>query len=135
MNDPSLRTCYNHLPSHTCSLCVVQNPAVTLAWLVANFELLGPLVSLVIDTKNFCEPALRFKPIFLLTSFYLTTAYIALLGRPDGWGNTFAQYDFPSYFKPQFAWRMTVEATTYGIVTYTLRLVLQRFKRRKCAPA
>lgn len=113
----------------------MQNPAVSLAWLVANFELLGPLVSLVIDTKNFCEPALRFKPIFFLTSFYCTTAYIALLGRPDGWGNTFAQYDFPSSFKPQFAWRMTVEATTYGIVTYTLRLVLQRFKRRKCAPA
>ncbi|DBB02796.1 TPA: hypothetical protein ACH3X1_013628 [Trebouxia sp. C0004] len=109
-----------------------DNPAVTLAWLVANFELLGPLVSLVIDTKNFCEPALRFKPIFHLTSFYLATAYIALLGRPDGWGNTFAQYDFPSSFKPQFAWRMTVEATTYGIVTYTL---LQRFKRRRCAPA
>ncbi|KAL0022621.1 hypothetical protein WJX77_011150 [Trebouxia sp. C0004] len=72
-----------------------NNPAATLAWLVANFELLGPLVSLVIDTKNFCEPALRFKPIFLLTSFYLATAYIAALGRPDGWGNTFAQYEFP----------------------------------------
>ncbi|KAL0023496.1 hypothetical protein WJX79_002152 [Trebouxia sp. C0005] len=112
-----------------------EDPAVTLAWLVANFELLGPLVSLVIDTKNVCEPALRFKPIFLLTSFYLATAYIAVLGRPDGWGNTFAQYDFPGSFKEHFAWSITVEATTYGVMTYTLRLVLQRFRRRKCAPA
>jgi len=112
----------------------VQNPVPTLAWLVTNFELLGPLVSLVIDTRNFCEPALRFKPVMILTAFYAATAYIAALGRPDGWGNTFSQYLFPGSYRPWFACTITAEATCYGILTYTMRLMLQRYQRRRCAP-
>lgn len=103
-------------------------------WLVSNFELLGPLISLVIDTKNFCVPALRFKPFMVLTLFYLATAYIAALGKPSAWGNVFAQYQLPGSAKRGFAWIITVEATIYGILVHLMRTVLQRYKQRRCTP-
>lgn len=98
------------------------------------FELLGPLVSLVIDTRNFCEPALRFKPIMILTLFYLAAAYVAALGHSDGWGNIFEQYQFPGSFKALFAWSMTAECAIYGVLCHAMRLMLQRYENRKCAP-
>ena len=112
----------------------MQNPVPTLAWLVANFELLGPLASLSIDTRRFCEPALRFKPILVLSLVSLTLSYIAALGKPDSWGNLFAQYEFPTHFKEYFAWSIALEATGYGIVCHTLRLLLQRFQQGRVSP-
>ena len=115
--------------------CCVQNPVQTLAWLVANFQLLGPLVSLVIDTRLFCEPALRFKPILFLSLVSLTITYTATLGKPAHWGNFFQQYDFPIGFKIYFAWSIAIQAILYGIVCHTLRLSLMRYQRRHVAPA
>ena len=113
----------------------MQNPVATMAWLVANFQLLGPLISLVVDTRRFCEPALRFKPILLLTLLFLCLSYTAALGRPAVWGNLFMQYEFPSHLKVLFAWSMALEATSYGIICHTLRLALQRYQQSRIAPA
>ena len=115
--------------------CAVQNPVTSLAWLVAIFELLGPLVSLVIDTHNFCQPALQYKPIMFMALLYLTMDYVAALGNPKHWGNIFAQYDFAKSYKRTFALTITVEAVCYGILTYSLRNLLQLYKRRRCMPA
>ena len=113
----------------------VQNPVPTMAWLTANYELLGPLVSLGIDTRQFCEPALRFRPIMLLSFVIFTVSSVAALGRPSLWGNLFGQYEFPRQFKNHFAWSMALEATAYGIVCHTLRLLLQRFQQRQISVA
>ena len=112
----------------------MQNPVPTLAFLVANFELLGPLMSLLVDTRRFCVSALRFKPILLLILLFLCLAYTAALGKPAVWGNIWLQYEFPSHFKVLFAWSMALEATTYGIICHTLRLALQRFQQRQVTP-
>lgn len=113
----------------------MQNPVTSLAWLVASFELLGPLVSLVIDTRNFCQPALRRKPILFMTLLYLTADYVAALGNPKYWGNVFAQVDFPDSYKKQFAWTITTEAVCYGVLTFSLRNILLLYKQRRCTPA
>ena len=126
--------CY-HISQSYLTSCGVQNPVPTLAWLVANFELLGPLISLMVDTRRFCEPALRFKPILLLLLVSLSLSYTAALGRPGLWGNLFMQYEFPLRFKVLFAWSVALEATSYGIICHTLRLALQRFQQNRVTPA
>lgn len=105
-----------------------------MVWLVAIFELLGPLVSLVIDTSNFCEPALRYKPIMCLTVFYLAVDLVAALGHPNGWGNLFWQYEFPIGYKRFFAWSILLEGAVYGVLVSMMRRLLQRLDHIRCVP-
>ena len=128
---PQLKVVYDYDDDDA---CVMQNPVTTLAWLVAIFELLGPLVSLVIDTKNFCEPALRYKPILCLTVLSLVLNYVIALGHPHSWGNIFGQYEFPWSYKSLFAWTIILEGAIYGGLVFCMRSFLQQLQQRRCVP-
>ena len=106
----------------------MQNPVTTVAWLVGIFELLGPLISLVVDTKNFCEPALRFKPFIGLTVVYLAADLVATLGHPDSWGNLFWQFEAPTSYRRFFAWSILLEGAVYGGLVSMMRLLFRGFR-------
>ena len=113
--------------------CFMQNPVTTVAWLVGIFELLGPLISLVIDTKSFCESAIRFKPVICLTVVYLAADLVVTLAQPDSWANLFLQYVTPVAYRRFFAWSILLEGAVYGGLVSIVRVLLQRMQEHRIA--
>ena len=88
-------------------LPVLQNPVTAVAWFVADISLLGPLVSLTIETMDFCEGLFRTKVTMLFALAHGITATITLL-VPDqrhvaGMSAYLKLYNFNAAFRLKFA--------------------------------
>ncbi|DBA88976.1 TPA: hypothetical protein ACH3X2_000200 [Trebouxia sp. C0005] len=110
------------------------NPVTSLAWLVANLQLFAPLFSLTVDTKRFCEPVLRTKPLLITVGVYTILSYVAILVRPDQSINQLRLYNFSQSFRLQFAAVLVAGIVAYILMVHAARRLLHVYGRRRLRP-
>ena len=124
---------HNAQTSSWCML-LLQNPVSTLALLVADLQLLAPLVSVTLGTRRFCEPVLRAKPVLVTASIYTVLSYVAVLVRPVQSINLLNLYNFGQTFRFQFAGVLAVSTIAYIFVVGGARLLMIWYGRRRLQP-
>ena len=114
---------------------LLQNPVNTIMWVSANFQLLGPVVSLGVDTRLFVQPVFRSGPLLFLTVVFHSLATLAIMAGPARHANVFHLYRFPQLFRFQSeALTLASVAFFYTFITLT-RYLLQRYALRKVMPS
>ena len=113
---------------------VLQNPVITLAWQVTDFCLIGPLLSLSVDTKLFCESALRSRPLQIMALAYTAITYILILVNPASYVRILPLYSFSLPEREYLALILTAEAACYYVLIRGSRRVLAMFQQRKLHP-
>jgi len=110
----------------------VQNPVTTVAWLMANLELLAPLVSITVDISKFCAPLIRTKVFVAFAVMCTSSSCVLAIVRTDRLG-LLSLYNFPQSFRNQFAGVATAGLLIYTVVVQTMRRVLKKRELRKVA--
>lgn len=67
----------------------LQNPVNTFAWLIANFELLGPVISLGVDTRLFVKPIYKTGFYIPVALAYLILSVLSIMAGPVHRANIF----------------------------------------------
>ena len=124
---PAVRPVQLELPA------TLQNPVSSAAWLGANVQLLAPLLSFTMDTRRFCEPLLRTKPLIIIAS-YSILSYIAVLVRPGQWFNPLGLYNFTQSFRFEWAGVAAAGMLMFMVVVRIIRKLLQRCQHSKVHP-
>ena len=81
---------------------MLQNVVNTYGWLTANFQLLGPIISLGVETKLFVQPLYKTKLFFPLAIFFTLLSSLVILLGPAHHANIFHLYVFPQHFRSAF---------------------------------
>ena len=104
-------------------------------WMTANFQLLGPIVSLGVDTKLFVRQIFRKGPLSLLAAVYISLATFAIMAGPAKHANIFRLYHFPQLFRFQ-AEGLGAGGCLFFFVSITLlRRILKRYQERQIMPS
>ena len=111
-------------------LCM-QNPVMSAAWLVANLQLLAPLLSLTLDTRRFCEPVLRSRVLAVIAVIYTAMSYVGLVVRPSPKFNLLHLYNFTQTFRIQFGLVAAAAFVAYVAVMQCTRIVLDSHQQRR----
>lgn len=120
---------------YQCAGCCLQNPVTSLAWLVANLQLLAPLISLTIELNNFCEPLLRTRPLLVLALVYSVVSYVAVLTRTNQRINPLSLYNFAQSFRLEFVGVVLAGTAGYIVLVHGCRKLLQFREQRRLHPA
>jgi len=112
----------------------VQNPVTSTAWLAANAQLLTPLVSMTVDTRQFCEPLHRTRPVFVIVATYILLSFVVVLVRPDQHVNWLSLYNFAQSFRFQFLGVAFGGLFAYIILVSATRLLLRQHQHRRVQP-
>ena len=109
----------------------MQNPVLSAAWLAAQMQLLLPLVTLTINTRSFCEPLYRSKPVLVTTLIYATLSFVTCLVTPDKRINLLNLYDFRNSFRWQYGMMAAGGILAYVVWMCVTRVILSHRQRRK----
>lgn len=120
---------------YQCADCCLQNPVTSLAWLVANLQLLAPLISLTIELNNFCEPLLRTRPLLVLALVYTVVSYMAILTRSNQRVNPLNLYNFAESFRLELLGVALAGTVAYIVLVHGCRKLLQFHEQRRLHPA
>ena len=113
----------------------MQNPVNTMLWLNANFQLLGPIISLTVETRLFVQPIFRTAPLLILSVVYTVFANLALMTGPAVHANAFRLYHLPQKERFQIE-GLGVAAVVYFYLCITItRRLLKRYQQRKIQPS
>ena len=110
----------------------MQNPVTTVAWLMANLELLAPLVSITIDISKFCAPLIHTKVFVAFAVMYTSSSCVLAFVRTDRLG-LLSLYNFPQSFRNQFAGVATAGLLIYIVVVNSIQQALKNREQRKVA--
>ena len=98
-------------------------------------HLLGPISSLVLDPKNFCQPILRAKLFLSLAVCSFVLANMALLVPTSHIPNLFSLFNFVQTFRFEFLGIMIAECILYFLLLNSMRRFLTVYERRRLHPA
>jgi len=115
-------------------LCGVQNPVTSTAWLAANAQLLCPLVSMTVDTRQFCEPLRHTRPVFIIVATHISLSFVAILVRPDQHVNLLSLYNFAQSFRFEFLGVVFGGLFTYAVLVSATRLLLRQHQQGRIQP-
>ena len=101
----------------------------------ADLHLLGPMTSLILDTKNFCQPVLRAKLFLSLAIFVGVFANLALLVRTTHTTNIFSLFNFIESFRLELVGMISAECIVYFLLVNSMRRLLSVYERRRLHPA
>ena len=124
----------HNAPRSSWCMLLLQNPVSTLALLVADLQLLAPLVSVTLGTRRFCQPVLRAKPVLVTAIIYSVLSYVAVLVRPVQSVNLLNLYNFGQTFRFQFAGVLAVSTIAYIFVVGGARWLMIWYGRRRLQP-
>ena len=110
----------------------MQNPVTTVAWLMANLELLAPLVTITIDISKFCAPLIRTKFFVAFAAIYTSSSVVLAFVRTDRL-NLLSLHNFPQSFRYHFAGVASAGLLIYIVVVQSIRRVLKHRDQRKVA--
>ncbi len=110
----------------------MQNPVTTVAWLMANLELLAPLVSITIDISKFCAPLIRTKFFVAFAAIYTSLSVVLAFVRTDRL-NLLSLHNFPQSFRYHFAGVASAGLLIYIVVVQSIRRALKHREQRKVA--
>ncbi|KAL3136147.1 hypothetical protein ABBQ32_007164 [Trebouxia sp. C0010 RCD-2024] len=112
----------------------LQNPVNTLMWLGANFSLIGPIISLAIDTKLFVRTIFR-GPLLFLSIVNVGLASAGLMAGPAKHANILQLYCFPQLFRFQVEGLGAGGWVFFYIFITLTRYVLRQCQSRKVVPS
>lgn len=108
---------------------------MTWAWTIADISLLGPLVSLTIDTRLFCQSIWRSKPLLVLVLIYNVIAYVLLTTKPIKHLNPLNLSDeFPRSFRMESLGIVIAGVFGYALAVNGSRRLLLHLDRHKIQP-
>ena len=108
---------------------------ITWAWVIADISLLGPLISLTIDTRLFCQSVWRSKLLLLLVSVYIALAYTTVASSAFTWLNIVHLSDaFPQSFRWESVGLIIAGTLVYAFVVNGSRRMLSRLDKHKVRP-
>ena len=115
----------------------MQERTTTWAFSIADISLLGPLVSLTIDTCRFCQSIWRSKLLLFLVLLYNAAAYIALTAPPRH--PQFNLLKLNNTFPQSFRWE-SLGIVIAGIFAYAgvvngFRRLLMHFEKHTIHPS
>ncbi len=108
----------------------MQNPVTTVAWLMANLELLAPLVSITIDISKFCAPLIRTKVFVAFAAIYTSLSVVLAFVRTDRL-NLLSLHNFPQSFRYHFVGVASAGLLMYIVVVQSIRRALKHREQRK----
>lgn len=112
----------------------LQNPVNTLMWLGANFSIIGPIVSLAIDTKLFVQPIFR-GPLLFFSIANLGLAAAAFMAGPARHANMLQLHRFPQLFRFQLEGLGVAGWVFFYIIITLTRYALKRYQSRRVMPS
>ena len=124
----------NKKKNKTIVCCYVQNPVTSTAWLAANAQLLSPLVSMTVDSRQFCEPLYRTRPVFIIVATHILLSFVAILVRPDQHVNLLSLCNFAQSFRFQFLGVVFGGLFAYAVLVSSTRLLLRQHQQRRVQP-
>ena len=102
----------------------MQNPVATLMYLTGNMQLLGPLISLLIETRPYCQSPLRSKPMLLVALVYILVAFGSILSPRQFVYKPLALFDFPQSFRWQLGVQTAISTLAYAAAIRVTRRML-----------
>ena len=108
------------------SLACVQNPVNTFGWLTCNCQMLGPMITLGVDTHLFVQPVTSSRPYMCVSILYFGLTTLAIMAGPVPSCNIFQLALFPQSFRFQMEWHVMVGAVGFAVALRTMRAVLDR---------
>ena len=109
----------------------MQNPVNTMAWLIVQLQLLGPLAVLVRECGPFTMPPLRFKPLVLLMSLWTLLLTALVLAGPSDHAHLFHLYIFPFTFRWRFELLALGAIIPYTTLLHLVNYLVSRHERRR----
>lgn len=126
----------------SCSLCCkehntfggLQNPVNTYAWLTANFQLLGPVISLRVDTRLFVKPIYKTGFYIPVAIVYLILSILGILLGPVHKANILGLAIYPQHFRFQMEGLAVAAVVLFWAVVNTTRRIINRLEGSKVSP-
>ena len=112
----------------------VQNPVATLVYLNGNFQLLAPLISLLLETQFFCQSALKSKPMLLVSLLFLILAYGSIVAPLQSIWNPLGFFDFSQSFRWKHGCAIAVSTLVYTALIRMTRRILACHEHRRLRP-
>lgn len=112
----------------------MQNPVVTVFFLTGNMQLLAPLISLLIETRSYCQSPLKSKPMLFIALFYTILAYSTILTPWVSIWNPLHLFNFPQSFRWELSGQIVILTLVYTAVIRLTRRILDCYERRRLRP-
>ena len=109
---------------------ILQNPVVSLAWLFGNLQLLAPAAGMANDTRSFCQPALRYKPLLVVWTVITTLAYLDILVK-NPLAHPLNLYDFRQSFRLQYGAQCLGGIVFYCVLVVSFRQAVDVYTRQR----
>ena len=113
----------------------LQNPVNTIMWLTANFQLMGPIISLGVDTKLFVQRIFHKGPLPVLAAVYISLGTVAIMAGPATHANIFRLYRLPQAFRFRVEGLGIGDALLFIIFITVTRHILRRYQKRQIVPS
>ena len=110
----------------------MQNPVITVAWLMAGLQLLAPLVSITTEISKCCPLLMRTKVLVAFAVMNTLSSCVLVIVRIDRPG-LLSLYNFPQSSKNHFAGVATAGLLIHIIVMQSIRRALKHWEQRKVA--
>lgn len=107
---------------------------VTLLFSVGNMQLLGPLISLLLETSPYCQRILNYKPMLSAALVYAFVAYAMILAPIVLIWNPFRLFNFPQSFRCLLAAQTVGSTVAYAITIRLTRHILAAYDNRRLHP-
>ena len=112
----------------------MQNPVATFVFLNGNMQLLAPLISLLLETRPFCQSPLKSKPMLWLSLCYTIAAYGSIVAPLQTIWNPLGFFDFPQSFRWIHGVTIVITTLMYTVTIRVSRRILACHERRRLRP-
>lgn len=113
----------------------MQNPVVSLAWLVTNLQLLIPLFSQTFGIHDYSERLIHKRPILGVMILHGVLSYLCVLVRSAQHVGPLSLFDFAQYFRFQLAGVIVAVSFGHIVVVNSCRRMLHYFARHRVRAA
>lgn len=103
--------------------------------MTGNMQLLAPLISLLLETRPYCQSPFKSQPMLSVALFYTVLAYSTILTPWVRLWNPIHLFDFPQSFRWELGGQIVVLTVVYTVVIRVTRRVLACYEHRRLRPA
>lgn len=108
---------------------------VTELFSVGNMQLLGPLISLLLETSPYCQSPWKYKPMLSATLTYALVAYAMILAPLVLLWNPLQLFNFPQSFRWLLGAQTVVSTVAYAVTIRLTRRILACYEHRRLQPS
>ena len=97
-------------------------------------QLLGPLISLLLETSPYCQRVLKCKPMLSAALIYALVAYAMILAPIVLIWNPLRLFNFPQSFRWLLAAQTVASTVAYAVTIRLTRRILAAYEHRRLRP-